>query len=31
MLLVSPGFDRSATVGFRCVKDVDGKNFRAKR
>ena len=23
MLLVSPGFDRCATVGFRCVKDVD--------
>jgi len=22
MLLVSPGFDRSATVGFRCVKDI---------
>jgi len=23
LLLVSPGFDRSATVGFRCVKDID--------
>ena len=23
LLLVSPGFDRNATVGFRCVKDVD--------
>jgi len=22
LLLVSPGFDRSATVGFRCVKDA---------
>jgi formylglycine-generating enzyme required for sulfatase activity len=31
MLLVSPGYDRSATVGFRCVKDVDAKNFRAKK
>jgi formylglycine-generating enzyme required for sulfatase activity len=31
MLLVSPGFDRSATVGFRCVKDIDAKNFKAKR
>jgi formylglycine-generating enzyme required for sulfatase activity len=31
MLLVSPGFDRSATVGFRCVKDIDSQNFRGKR
>jgi len=31
MLLVSPGFDRSSTVGFRCVKDIDGKNFKGKR
>jgi formylglycine-generating enzyme required for sulfatase activity len=31
MLLVSPGFDRSETVGFRCVKDIDSKNFRVKR
>jgi iron(II)-dependent oxidoreductase len=31
MLLVSPGFDRSATVGFRCVMDVDSKNFKGKR
>lgn len=23
LLLVSPGFDRNATVGFRCVKDVE--------
>jgi len=28
LLLVSPGFDRSATVGFRCVKDIDKKNFK---
>jgi formylglycine-generating enzyme required for sulfatase activity len=31
MLLISPGFDRSATVGFRCVKDIDVKEFKAKR
>jgi iron(II)-dependent oxidoreductase len=31
MLLVSPGFDRSSTVGFRCVKDIDSANFRQKR
>jgi formylglycine-generating enzyme required for sulfatase activity len=31
MLLVSPGFDRSSTVGFRCVKDIDSGNFRVKR
>ena len=29
MLLVSPGFDRSETVGFRCVKDIDQKNFKS--
>jgi formylglycine-generating enzyme required for sulfatase activity len=29
MLLVSPGYDRSPAVGFRCVKDVDG-NFPVK-
>jgi formylglycine-generating enzyme required for sulfatase activity len=29
-LLVSPGFDRSPTVGFRCVKDVDSRNFKSK-
>jgi gamma-glutamyl hercynylcysteine S-oxide synthase len=28
MLMVSPGFDRCATVGFRCVKDVDSRNFK---
>jgi formylglycine-generating enzyme required for sulfatase activity len=31
MLQVSPGFDRNATVGFRCVKDIDSRNFRGKR
>jgi formylglycine-generating enzyme required for sulfatase activity len=30
MLMVSPGFDRCATVGFRCVKDVDSRNFKLK-
>jgi formylglycine-generating enzyme required for sulfatase activity len=28
MLLVSPGFDRCGTVGFRCVKDIDEKAFK---
>lgn len=27
LLMVSPGFDRSSTVGFRCVKDIDSKSF----
>jgi gamma-glutamyl hercynylcysteine S-oxide synthase len=31
MLMVSPGFDRSATVGFRCVKDIDSRTFKAKQ
>jgi gamma-glutamyl hercynylcysteine S-oxide synthase len=31
MLMVSPGFDRSATVGFRCVKDVDPASFNQRR
>jgi gamma-glutamyl hercynylcysteine S-oxide synthase len=31
MLMVSPGFDRCATVGFRCVKDVDARNFKVKQ
>lgn len=31
MLMVSPGFDRCATVGFRCVKDVDSRNFKVKQ
>ena len=25
LLLVSPGFDRNSTVGFRCVKDYKNK------
>ena len=31
MLLVSPGFDRSATVGFRCVRDVDPGRIRDRK
>jgi formylglycine-generating enzyme required for sulfatase activity len=31
LLMVSPGFDRSPTVGFRCVKDIDSKIFKDKR
>jgi iron(II)-dependent oxidoreductase len=31
MLMVSPGFDRSSTVGFRCVRDVDTKNFKSRK
>jgi gamma-glutamyl hercynylcysteine S-oxide synthase len=31
LLLVSPGFDRSATVGFRCVKDIEDGLFKDKR
>jgi len=31
LLLVSPGFDRSPTVGFRCAKDIDSKRFKDKR
>jgi formylglycine-generating enzyme required for sulfatase activity len=31
LLMVSPGFDRSPTVGFRCVKDIDSNNFKDKR
>jgi formylglycine-generating enzyme required for sulfatase activity len=27
LLMVSPGFDRSSTVGFRCVKDIDNQFF----
>jgi formylglycine-generating enzyme required for sulfatase activity len=30
MLLVSPGFDRSETVGFRCVKDIDPKKLSTR-
>ncbi len=31
MLLVSTAYDRNSTVGFRCVKDIDSRNFRAKK
>ncbi len=31
MLLVSPGFDRNATVGFRCVKDLDSNMIKAAK
>jgi formylglycine-generating enzyme required for sulfatase activity len=31
LLMVSPGFDRSSTVGFRCVKDIDKKDFVEKK
>jgi len=31
MLLVSPGFERSATVGFRCAKDIDARNFKGRK
>jgi formylglycine-generating enzyme required for sulfatase activity len=31
MLLVSQGFDRSSTVGFRCVKDIKPEEFRIKK
>jgi gamma-glutamyl hercynylcysteine S-oxide synthase len=30
LLMVSPGFDRSATVGFRCAKDLDPDTFKIK-
>lgn len=30
LLMVSPGFDRSSTVGFRCVKDIDSRNYTGK-
>ncbi len=28
LLRVSPGFERSETLGFRCVRDIDKKRFR---
>lgn len=31
MLMVSQGYDRNATVGFRCVKDIDSSYFRGRR
>jgi formylglycine-generating enzyme required for sulfatase activity len=30
-LLVSPGFDRNATVGFRCVRDIESQKFKDKK
>jgi gamma-glutamyl hercynylcysteine S-oxide synthase len=30
MLMVSQGYDRNATVGFRCVKDIDREAFKTK-
>ncbi len=30
MLMVSQGYDRNATVGFRCVKDIDREAFKIK-
>ena len=30
MLMVSQGYDRSSTVGFRCVKDLENRNNRDK-
>jgi len=30
MLMVSQGYDRNATVGFRCVKDIDRDAFKIK-
>ncbi len=31
ILLVSNGFDRNSTVGFRCVKDIDPVEFRVRK
>jgi formylglycine-generating enzyme required for sulfatase activity len=31
MLMVSQGYDRCSTLGFRCVKDIDPKTFKVKR
>ena len=30
MLMVSQGYDRNATVGFRCVRDIDGDAFKGR-
>jgi len=30
LLMVSQGYDRNATVGFRCVKDIDREAFKIK-
>jgi len=31
MLMVSQGYDRNSTVGFRCVKDIDSRDFRNRK
>jgi iron(II)-dependent oxidoreductase len=31
LLMVSQGFDRCSTVGFRCVRDIDRRKFNIKR
>ena len=31
LLMVSPSFDRSSAVGFRCVKDIDKRKFKSKK
>ncbi len=31
MLMVSQGFDRCSTVGFRCVKDIESRDFKGKK
>lgn len=31
MLMVSQGYDRNATVGFRCVKDIESSYFKGRR
>lgn len=31
LLLVSPGYDRSPTVGFRCAKDIDPEKLKGKK
>ncbi|MDX9947855.1 MAG: formylglycine-generating enzyme family protein [Bacteroidales bacterium] len=31
MLMVSQGYDRNATVGFRCVKDIESRYFKGRR
>jgi formylglycine-generating enzyme required for sulfatase activity len=31
MLMVSQGYDRCSTLGFRCVKDIDKRTFKGKR
>ncbi|MBN2665653.1 MAG: formylglycine-generating enzyme family protein [Bacteroidales bacterium] len=31
MLMVSQGYDRNSTVGFRCVKDIESRYFKGRR